>query len=56
MANETEARLLAIPAGSPILLLRLLSLDAKGRPVEYMASVNHPRLVAFKTPNAEATW
>jgi hypothetical protein len=39
-----------------ILLLRLLSGDTAGRPVEYITSVDHPQRVVFKTPKEEMTW
>jgi GntR family transcriptional regulator len=51
--TEMEARLLELPPRSPCLLLRLVVSDQHGRPVEYMASVNHPQLVVFKTERAE---
>ncbi len=54
--TDMEARLLHLKPGAPALLLRLLMLDAKGRPIEYMTSLNHPQLVAFKTAKAEMTW
>jgi GntR family transcriptional regulator len=47
-----ESRLLDLPQNSPCLLLRLVVADQQGRPVEYMASVNHPQLVVFKTADA----
>ena len=55
-STAMEARLLGLKPGTSILLLRLLSFDVKGRPIEYTTSVNHPRLVAFKTAKAELTW
>ncbi len=55
-ATAMEARHLRLKSGAAILLLRLLSFDGAGRPIEYMTSVNHPRLVVFKTPKAEMTW
>ena len=51
-STEMEAKLLHLKPGTSILLLRLLVLDDAGRPIEYMASVNHPQLVVFKTANA----
>jgi GntR family transcriptional regulator len=53
--TEMESRLLDLPQDSPCLLLRLVVADQQGRPVEYMASVNHPRLVVFKTEDARAS-
>jgi GntR family transcriptional regulator len=47
--TDMEARLLELPPHSPCLLLRLVVADQVGQPVEYMASVNHPQLVVFKT-------
>lgn len=55
-ATEMEARHLRLKPGASVLLLRLLAFDRGGRPVEYMTSVNHPQLVAFKTPAAELAW
>lgn len=55
-ATDMEARQLRLRRGASILLLRLLTFDAQGRPIEYMTSVNHPQLVVFKTPQAEMTW
>ncbi|MBL8699486.1 MAG: GntR family transcriptional regulator [Alphaproteobacteria bacterium] len=55
-ATELEARHLRLKPGASVLLMRLLAFDRGGRPVEYMTSVNHPQLVAFKTPAAELTW
>ncbi len=51
--TEMEARLLRLPPNSPCLLLRLVLEDQQGVPVEYMASVNHPQLVVFKTDRVE---
>jgi GntR family transcriptional regulator len=50
--TEMEARLLDLPPNSPCLLLRLVVTDQEGHPIEYMTSVNHPRLVVFKTDDA----
>jgi DNA-binding GntR family transcriptional regulator len=47
--TEMESRLLDLPPNSPCLLLRLVASDPKGQPIEYMTSVNHPRLVVFQT-------
>lgn len=54
-ATEMEARLLALQAGSPTLVLRLVARDGDGVPVEYMKSVNHPHHVVFRnsTPNPQ---
>ena len=54
--TDMEAKLLDLKPGAPALLLRLLMSDAKGRPIEYMTSLNHPQRVAFKTAKAEMTW
>jgi GntR family transcriptional regulator len=51
--TELEARLLDLPAGSACLLLRLLASNADG-PVEYLRSINHPRLVVFQTAQSLA--
>lgn len=50
---ELEARLLGLGPGGPALLLELVASDATGRPIEYMASVNHPGRVRFRTANSE---
>ena len=50
--TEMESRLLDLPPNASCLLLRLVVADQEGRPVEYMTSVNHPRLVVFKTEHA----
>jgi GntR family transcriptional regulator len=55
-ATDLEARQLRLRPGASVLLLRLLTFDADGRPIEYMTSANHPQLVVFKTPKAEMTW
>lgn len=47
--TEMEARLLDLSVGSPCLSLQLLVYDEKDRPIEFMRSVNHPKLVVFKT-------
>lgn len=48
-ARPDEAKLLKLPPRSPVLFLRSIVVDDKGRPVEYLTSVNHPHLVAFST-------
>ncbi|MFT3761408.1 MAG: GntR family transcriptional regulator [Pseudoxanthomonas sp.] len=53
--SEMETRMLDLPPGSACLLLRLEVYNEKGRPIEYMRSVNHPKLVMFKTSKAEMT-
>jgi GntR family transcriptional regulator len=54
-ATEFEARQLALAAGSPTLVLRLVARDSDGVAVEYMKSVNHPHHVVFRnsTPSAQ---
>ncbi|MFC0408535.1 GntR family transcriptional regulator [Roseomonas elaeocarpi] len=51
--GEMEARLLELEPGASCLLLRLVSSDADGRPVEYTRSVNHPGRVVFRSWKAE---
>ncbi|MDA8048633.1 MAG: GntR family transcriptional regulator [Rhodospirillales bacterium] len=51
--TELEARLLGLDRGAPALLLRLRASDASDRPVEYLASVNHPGRVQFRSAKAE---
>lgn len=51
--TEMEGRLLDLSPGTACLSLQLLVQDDKGRPVEFMRSVNHPKLVVFKTSQAD---
>jgi GntR family transcriptional regulator len=51
--TEMEARLLDIGIGTACLSLQLQVQDDKGRPIEFMRSVNHPKLVVFKTTQAD---
>lgn len=51
--TEMEARLLGLDPGAACLLLQLLALDPNGRPIEFTRSVNHPKLVVFKTVQAD---
>lgn len=51
--TELEARLLDLGVGTACLSLQLQVYDEKGRPIEFMRSVNHPKLVVFKTSQAE---
>jgi len=48
-ANETEARFLGVETGTALLALKLLVETKDKQPVEYMSSVNNPKLVAFQT-------
>lgn len=50
---EMEARLLNLTPGTACLSLQLVVQDEAGRPVEFMRSVNHPKLVIFKTSQAD---
>jgi GntR family transcriptional regulator len=47
--NEMEARLLDLAVGTACLSLQVHAYDEMGRPIEYMRSVNHPKMVVFKT-------
>lgn len=47
--TEMEARLLDLDVGTACLCLQLQVSDETGRPIEFMRSVNHPKLVVFKT-------
>jgi GntR family transcriptional regulator len=51
--SEIEGRLLGLEAGTACLSLTLLMCDANGRPIEFTQSVNHPKLVVFKTRHAD---
>jgi GntR family transcriptional regulator len=53
--NEMEARLLDLGVGTACLSLQLQVHDEEGRPIEYMRSVNHPKLVVFKTGQIDMT-
>ncbi len=44
-----DAELLALAAGTNVLLYRSVIFDEEGRAVEYMISVNHPQRVVFTT-------
>ena len=48
-ANEIEGRLLDVAPGTAMLALKLLVETKDKRPLEYMISINNPRLVAFRT-------
>ncbi len=52
--NEQEAKLLQLAPGDAALVLRLVSADTAGRPIEYLRSINHPQLVLFRTEMGEA--
>jgi len=47
--NELEARLLNLDVGATCLSLQVNVHDDKGRPIEFMRSLNHPKFVVFKT-------
>ena len=51
--TDLEARLLGLGPSGPALLLELVASDAADHPIEYMASVNHPGRVRFRTANSE---
>jgi GntR family transcriptional regulator len=51
--TEMEARLLDLSVGTACLSLQLQVQDEKGQPIEFMRSVNHPKLVVFKTTQAD---
>lgn len=51
--TDMEARLLDLKTGTACLSLTLLVQDEDGRPVEFMRSVNHPKLVVFKTNQSD---
>jgi GntR family transcriptional regulator len=51
--TEMEARLLDLGVGTACLSLQLQVHDEKGQPIEFMRSVNHPKLVVFKTTQAD---
>ena len=51
--SEMEGRLLDLPPGTPCLSLNMLVEDQNNRPIEFTRSVNHPKLVVFKTAQAQ---
>lgn len=55
-ASELESKLLEIPVNSPALAYRLWVKSEDGTVVEYMRSVNNPKVVAFGTSSAEGGW
>lgn len=46
--NELEARLLGMQVGAAALALRLLVETHDGTPIEYMSSINNPKMVVFR--------
>lgn len=46
--NELEARLLGMQVGAAALALRLLVETREGRAIEYMSSINNPKMVVFR--------
>ena len=46
--NEEEAELLGLPPGSPVLDYQSIVFLEDGSPFEFVRSINHPQLVAFK--------
>lgn len=51
--TDLEARLLNLDVGTTCLSLLVNVNDDKGRPIEFMRSLNHPKLVVFKTSPAD---
>jgi GntR family transcriptional regulator len=51
--TEMEGRLLDLGVGTACLSLLLQVYDEKGQPIEFMRSVNHPKLVVFQTTQAD---
>ena len=51
--SEMEARQLNLLPSAACLMLRLVVYNDVGRPIEYLRSVNHPKLVMFKTASAD---
>ena len=47
--NDIEGRLLDVPTGTAVLALKLLVETKDKRPIEYMTSINNPKLVVFRT-------
>lgn len=52
-ASEIEGRHLDVAPGTAVLALKLLVETKDKRPIEYMSSVNNPKLVAFRTVQAD---
>jgi GntR family transcriptional regulator len=55
-ASDLESKALDMPANSAALTLRLWVKTDDGRTVEYMRSVNNPKIVAFGTSSAQNGW
>ena len=49
-----EQQTLLLPEHSSTLLMRLVTADADGKPIEYVRSVNHPVHVNFQTSSSVA--
>lgn len=47
--NDLEGRLLDVPPGTAVLALKLLVETRDKQPIEYMSSINNPKLVVFRT-------
>ena len=55
-ATDGEAAYLGIKPKSPVLLLRSVVMDADGKPIEYLTSVNHPERVIFHSTAEVHSW
>ncbi len=51
--NDIEGRLLDLAPGTAVLALRLLVETKDKKPIEYMSSINNPKLVVFRTTQAD---
>ena len=49
-ASPQEASLLELGRETSVLLFQAVSLDVNSRPMEFLHSVNHPRMVVFQNP------
>ncbi len=49
-ASPQEASLLELGRDTSVLLFQAVSLDVNNRPMEFLHSVNHPRMVVFQNP------
>jgi GntR family transcriptional regulator len=54
--NEIEARLLDVEPGTAVLALKLVVETKDKQPIEYLSSINNPKLVVFRTLSADQEW
>ncbi|MCB1329497.1 MAG: GntR family transcriptional regulator [Maritimibacter sp.] len=52
-ASPQDANLLELGRDTTVLLFQAVSLDVDNRPMEYLHSVNHPRMVVFRSTRGQ---